>query len=982
MTKTNLFILSAACLLALASCGQNDPTPSSGNTEPATSAVSSSNSTAVSTPSSSSATTIESTPYVPPTDTEDVQMSVTTPVNPVCVTPKVQAYIDAMREQEQTLEHPYRVSALYGPEGFGASGVDRGDGYTGYTDEELGGVDVCDYLSRNDYSNTIENVPVSLFWTKDGLSYEKAFVEFWSKSDKSDLRTVEAKADAVSADLPNLFANTEYRFRVLADGAKRYISQTGTFKTADYPRTMTMGGVKNVRDLGGYMTSYGKRVKQGLVYRGYEIIDESFSSHGANYNAEVEKVNQEVMQIKHEIDLKDSSGRNGRTKSCLTTAEYHPLEVVAYDSFFNNTSKASVPEIFEILSKAATEHVYFHCWGGADRTGMVAFFLNAILGVSYTDLVIDFELTTETNNKRCHMHNSENAHFPKFLKALAELPQFDKNKTVNENAEKILTDYFGIPMATIEKIRAAMIEDYSEDLAEVEPVYTADTSAWKADRFGHWHAAQEDPKVRCDYSRHNCVLDESKSTLPDCSHGGILVYTDPDCGYSYRKEVGPTDHEYIEVKTVTNSEGKTVTLKECKHCHAREISIAYTDGTTYSGGKAQSTVSTKMEKNTYTSWIIKVDKPIENAKIYFEGKTQYDSNMDRYFFNQNKQVNPKNPVTGEDYPDQPANDPDETTQDAWRYMVSVNGGEKIAPKVGVTYREAGCGTGPVYLTDLDLVAGENAIAIHQMNVGYRLTFSGKVAIRYEGDATIEGVLPNSAVLDFGTETTKLSYDSAAKAYKASNISLDPAKPFKVKVVQDNAEYVLDADSVKSDSAALVEAGEGKAIKIKEAGVYDLVIDVDGIASGVANRISIAAAVPSEEISFLWADAWQSDSTGTLDGKKLGKSGDDGLGNFTYRFKVNAPKAGKVTWYMTMQYSSSGKGKIYNEDGQDITVTGGTFLGSGKTYEAFLGDTAGVFVEVAFAEIIVNAGENIIEFVVHNGYYRNLVDVTVPMRLVY
>ena len=38
--------------------------------------------------------------------------------------------------------------------------------------------------------------------------------------------------------------------------------------------------------------------------------------------------------------------------------------------------------------------VYIHCTGGADRTGTLAFLINALLGVGEDDLIRDYETTT------------------------------------------------------------------------------------------------------------------------------------------------------------------------------------------------------------------------------------------------------------------------------------------------------------------------------------------------------------------------------------------------------------------------------------------------------------------------------------------------------------------------------------------------------------------------------------------------------------
>lgn len=205
-------------------------------------------------------------------------------------------------------------------------------------------------------------------------------------------------------------------------------------------------------------------------------------------------------------------------------------------------------------------------------------------------------------------------------------------------------------------------------------------------------------------------------------------------------------HVYEDVSTLMNADGKPVTVRECStvDCHAREIVIDYISGITYgSDGVAKSAVQTKMEKGNHTSWKISVDKAIEGAELYFEGDATVNNN--RYFFNQNKAVNPVNPITGEEYPDQPTNSADGEAEDAWRYMFGVGAVSEENPMqhpmLGGTFAEAGAGQKPMHFGNINLAAGENVINLYQMNIGFRLTFSGKVHIRYNTDATITGELP-------------------------------------------------------------------------------------------------------------------------------------------------------------------------------------------------------------------------------------------------
>ena len=431
------------------------------------------------------------------------------------INPKAKTYVDAMEEQEKTLDKPYHFSSLYGPDDYAkiAAASDKGDGTT-YAAEDTGGVDVCQILSRNDYSNDCKNYPIKLTWNDDG-SFANAKVKFWSTEDQSDVREtgVSVSGGKVTAELANLFRARKYRVQVI-NGDQ--VSQGYEFTTGDYPRTITMGGVHNVRDIGGYVTSYGVRTNQGLMYRGYYIDDKS-GGHGVNYSAEVQKVQEEVMQIGYEIDLQKSSETNGRTASALnsdvTPCDYICRTLVSYENFLKKDSYQNLPEVMHIMAQSDEKHTYFHCWGGADRTGMLAFFINAICGVSYTDLMEDFELTTQTNNKRCHMHNSSSAHYPKFMNAFINgytdsgvtWDGFDPEATVNENCEKWLLEVPKVDPADIERIREIMIPGYADgnlDAHKLIPEYTP-KAEWKSDDLAHWHEAEEDANVKCNWHRHD-----------------------------------------------------------------------------------------------------------------------------------------------------------------------------------------------------------------------------------------------------------------------------------------------------------------------------------------------------------------------------------------------------------------------------------------------------------------------------------------------
>ncbi len=531
MKKNYFFLISIAAILALGACGGNKGNNNkSSNPEPSSE---------------------QNQGYVDP----DVPLdNVSTPnmeiafdeIEDTCmINPKAKQYVDAMEEQEKTLDKPYHFSSLYGPDDYAkiAAAADKVDGTT-YADEDKGGVDVCDYLNRNDYSNDCKNYPIKLTWDDDG-SFDDAKVKFWSTEDQSDLREASVKVSngKVTAELPNLFRATKYRVQVFSGDQ---VSNPFEFKTGDYPRTLTMGGVHNVRDIGGYVTSYGVRTNQGLMYRGYYIDDKS-GGHGVNYSADVQKVQEEVMKIGYEIDLQKSSETNGRTASALnsdvTPCDYICRTLVSYENFLKKDSYQNLPEVMHIMAHSDEKHTYFHCWGGADRTGMLAFFINAICGVSYTDLMEDFELTTQTNNKRCHMHNSSSAHYPKFMNAFINgytdsgvtWNGFDPEATVNENCEKWLLEVAKVDAADIERIREIMLPGYAEgnlDAKKLIPEYTP-KAEWKNDNLAHWHEAEENANIKCEWHRHDgkecsiCGYGASQPQPSSSEPSGEVDYTLP-----------------------------------------------------------------------------------------------------------------------------------------------------------------------------------------------------------------------------------------------------------------------------------------------------------------------------------------------------------------------------------------------------------------------------------------------------------------------
>ncbi|WP_214321507.1 tyrosine-protein phosphatase [Nonomuraea sediminis] len=166
-------------------------------------------------------------------------------------------------------------------------------------------------------------------------------------------------------------------------------------------RHVTFERLHNFRDLGGYPTADGRRVRLGRLYRS----DSLGKLGGADWDRFLELGIGTVIDLRYpwEVD------RWGRVPD---GPEYHNLSIEhrPYDQAalgpevdpvdylaerFAEVTADGVAEIRQALEviAAADEPVVFHCASGKDRTGIVAALVLSLLGVEEDTVVEDFALT-------------------------------------------------------------------------------------------------------------------------------------------------------------------------------------------------------------------------------------------------------------------------------------------------------------------------------------------------------------------------------------------------------------------------------------------------------------------------------------------------------------------------------------------------------------------------------------------------------------
>lgn len=185
--------------------------------------------------------------------------------------------------------------------------------------------------------------------------------------------------------------NTQYYVKVSDSKGESF---SDNFVTKDSPVIYTVDGTSNVRDIGGWKTSSGKRVKFNKLFRGANV---DYLTDAGKYTFLHE------MNIKTDLDLRGANAsevehmdellKNGSPSGC---EKFINARINTYNDIttYPSTQNPVYKQAFEALAEPSNYPMYFHCTHGADRTGTLAFLLGGLLGVSLEDLTRDFELTS------------------------------------------------------------------------------------------------------------------------------------------------------------------------------------------------------------------------------------------------------------------------------------------------------------------------------------------------------------------------------------------------------------------------------------------------------------------------------------------------------------------------------------------------------------------------------------------------------------
>lgn len=260
-------------------------------------------------------------------------------------------------------------------------------------------------------------------------------------------------------DVYNLCIGTVYLWRVTAhfvDG-RQSVSSWSSFTTADVaPRNLYVDGITNVRDLGGWHTLDGGVVRQGLIFRCGRLN----KSEQPNVEIEITEAGIDMMRnvlgIKTEIDLRMPNAHNTETGGITSSPLGEDINYVNcpldWDkgNYLTDNLEA-VKVFFELASDIDNYPFIFHCNIGTDRTGMFAFLINGLLGVSEEDLYRDYLFSNfgKINVARAPSNIQNN-----YLKTINKY----SGDTLSERIENCLVELVGVPQEQIDAIREIMLD--------------------------------------------------------------------------------------------------------------------------------------------------------------------------------------------------------------------------------------------------------------------------------------------------------------------------------------------------------------------------------------------------------------------------------------------------------------------------------------------------------------------------------------------
>jgi protein-tyrosine phosphatase len=188
-------------------------------------------------------------------------------------------------------------------------------------------------------------------------------------------------------------------------------------------RRIPFEAVTNFRDLGGYPTRSGHRVRWGRLFRS-DALHGMTEGDLAMYN---DLGLRAVYDLRGDVEIAERPNPMPSRRLPIVTSAADADTSVAFEGATNTDGErvlanvyvaivdhaaAQIGELFSALAKPDGLPAVFHCHAGKDRTGLVAALLLEELGVERETILDDYELTA-----RYRLRTQQDESFERMLKA-------------------------------------------------------------------------------------------------------------------------------------------------------------------------------------------------------------------------------------------------------------------------------------------------------------------------------------------------------------------------------------------------------------------------------------------------------------------------------------------------------------------------------------------------------------------------------------
>jgi protein tyrosine/serine phosphatase len=298
---------------------------------------------------------------------------------------------------------------------------------------------------RRDIPNAVM-IPVPAFSGNDATLVVK-------DDDGQVVETQTVTPGQAEAYVYNLTPQQTYTYTIVPGASPSGTLSKGTFTTDGHLRMIYAPSAYNIRDLGGWLTDDGHRTTYGHLYRGSTL-----NGYVTATPEDLQRLRE--LGIEGEIDLRwkeswDKDMGCGVSAFGFTGDDYY--FAAANDNNAECLSSSETQGRLKAEFDFIIDHfkndkaVYFHCAWGADRTGILAFLLEGVLGVTLDQIYKDYELTTFSAAPGSSSRLKTN------FQATIDVIQNLSGATLRDKFENYFVDNLGVTRADIVFFRSVML---------------------------------------------------------------------------------------------------------------------------------------------------------------------------------------------------------------------------------------------------------------------------------------------------------------------------------------------------------------------------------------------------------------------------------------------------------------------------------------------------------------------------------------------